>query len=147
MFRRVPGRVEAENYGHQGLGVSYFVKDTNHKAGQYRTSEPVPIEAVESGPDRRRDSGQCIKLGQGEWTAYDIHCLKPQTGRVTLRAKPQSAPATLTFLANGQIIQRTLTGADWGNVALDTVALPEGATTFKIGVTGGTVLFDWLDFE
>ena len=62
IFRRVPGRVEAENYGHEGLNHSYFVKDATQPSKLYRPSEPVPVEpiaaaaAVGAGATRSRAS-------------------------------------------------------------------------------------------
>ena len=43
ILRRVPGSVEAENYGHDGAGKSYSVKDASVRSEYYRTSEPVPV--------------------------------------------------------------------------------------------------------
>ena len=44
ILRQVPGKVEAENYGHEGLNTSYFVEANTANAKYYRTSEPVPVE-------------------------------------------------------------------------------------------------------
>jgi len=32
----VPGRIEAESYGHEGLGKSFFVKDTTKNVSSVR---------------------------------------------------------------------------------------------------------------
>src|SRR5208282_432423 len=68
LFRRVPGKVEAENYDHEGLNNSYFVKTNTARAGYYRTSEPVPVELLEK-------NGQAIRLNADEWTAYAVNSL------------------------------------------------------------------------
>ena len=69
VLRRVPGRVEAENYGHEGLNRSYSVKRTTENARLYRTSEPVTIEPV-GKEGSRWSSEQAIQLIAEEWTAY-----------------------------------------------------------------------------
>ncbi len=70
ILRRIPGRIEAENYGHAGPGRSYSVKNPSQKAKYYRTSEPVPVVPIDPDDTRLR-AGQCIKLSEGEWTAYE----------------------------------------------------------------------------
>ena len=56
------GRIEAENYGHDGPNQSYFVKDASHLSKYYRTSEPVPVEPI-SGVDLW-SSQQGIRLSE-----------------------------------------------------------------------------------
>jgi len=94
IFRRVPVKVEAENYGHEGPNKSYCVKDTGQKAKHYRTSEPVAVEVIEGQDGKRWTSEQYIKLGEGEWTAYEINSLKQQTFRPVVRAKAEGAAAS-----------------------------------------------------
>ena len=53
LFHRLPVRVEAENFGHVGLGKSYSVKDPSRKSPNYRKSEPVTIEISEGGGNRQ----------------------------------------------------------------------------------------------
>ena len=48
LFRRAPGRVEAENYGPEGPDKTYRVNEPEKNASLYRKSEPVP-----SGTGRR----------------------------------------------------------------------------------------------
>src|SRR5207248_3211005 len=72
MLRRVPGRIEAENYGHGGFNKSYFVKNTLQNSKYYRTSQPVPIELIQTG-EGQWHSEQGIQLNSGEWTAYVVN--------------------------------------------------------------------------
>jgi endoglucanase len=70
IFRRVPGKVEAENYGHDGAGTSYFVKDTGQKSKFFtvrqspcRWNPSLPGGAAfvpNKLPDCRRMNGQLI---------------------------------------------------------------------------------------
>ena len=43
ILTRVPAKIEAENYGHDGFNRSYFVADTVNKSKFYRKDEPVKI--------------------------------------------------------------------------------------------------------
>ena len=65
MLRRVPGKVEAENYGHEGADKSFYVKDTSQKAEYYRIREPVLIgligERDRADPCRVQNRGQMAK--------------------------------------------------------------------------------------
>ena len=70
LFHRLPVRIEAENFGHDGLGKSYSVKDPSQKSPNYRKSEPVTIEVSEGGGNRRRESHQSIRLTADEWSSY-----------------------------------------------------------------------------
>ena len=146
MFRRVPGKVEAENYGHEGAGMSYFVKDAGQKSKYYRISEPVPVEQVVSG-DRRFSSDQSIRLKAEEWTAYTIHSLTAKEYKVIARIKAEDAPSVFRFSIRQIEQTMPVIGGDWMEVDLGSVKLSEGANRFKIMVKSGMILFDWFRFK
>ena len=93
LFHRVPGKVEAENYGHEGLNHSYFVKEPAQKSKYYRTSEPVLVELVEPG--------QAIRLNVGEWAAYSVNSLQAKSYALTVRAQMDSVLAVFQVSVNG----------------------------------------------
>jgi hypothetical protein len=128
------------------LNKSFYVKDTAQKAKYYRTSEPVLIELIEGQEDRWL-SQQCIKLGVGEWTAYNINSRKSQTCKPAVRAKAESVPAAFTFSLNGQAEDINMTETDWVDVKLDKTNFLQGINTLKLAVGSGTVYFDWFNFE
>jgi len=142
----VPGKVEAENYGHEGLNKSFYVKDTSQKAKYYRTSEPVPVELI-GGQGEQQLSQQCIKLGAGEWTVYEINSRKAQTCKPAVRAKAESVPAAFVFSLNGQTEDINMTETDWVDIKLDEMKFSEGINTLKLTVSSGTIYFDWFNFE
>lgn len=146
MFRRIPGRVEAENYGHQGEGKSYFVKDASQKAKNYRTEEPVPIDAFQ-GQGRRGSSGQYVTLNEGEWTAYDVRSLAPQTLTAKIRVKADSVPAAFTVSLNGKEQKIEIAETGWKEISLDKAEFLKDWNSVKIQVTGKTVNVDWIVFE
>ncbi len=140
LFRRVPGKVEAENYGHEGLNHSYSVKDSEQKAKYYRTSEPVPIELV-------GDSGQAIRLGEDEWTAYVINSLDARDYALTVRAKAESTPAIFEISINGTSQEITVNDTSWTELRLKPVGLVAGANQIKLSVKSGAAAFDWMIFQ
>ena len=142
MFRRVPGKVEAENYGHDGPDRSYHVNDVTFKAKQYRTSEPVPIDPI--GSDRR-NQGQCIKLSQGEWTSYTIHSLSDQNLSGTIRLKAATT-GSLTLSMNHQTQIFKCENNQWTEFDFN-AQFASGTNTVQLMVTTGEVLIDWLQFE
>ncbi|MBN2139344.1 MAG: cellulase family glycosylhydrolase [Sedimentisphaerales bacterium] len=147
IFRRAPGVVEAENYGHEGAGKSYFVKDAERKSELYRTSEPVPVESTAGGGGRRSRSGQCIRLEAGEWTAYTIHSLTAKEYRLSARIRAVNAPAELQVSIGGQEAKASAGGEDWQEADLGSMKLAEGANSFKVAVKSGVLLCDRLRFS
>ena len=140
LFRRVPGKVEAENYGHKGFGHSYFVKGTEQKAKYYRTSEPVLIEQI-------GDVGQAIRLGAGEWTAYVVNSLDAKDYSLTVRAKSESAPAVFVISVNGNDQEVTASGKGWVEFKLNPVKLTSGSNQVRLSVKKGALSFDWMTFQ
>ncbi len=146
LFHRVPGRVEAENYGHEGLDQSYFVKDTSFKAQYYRTSEPVPIELIGSDGNRWR-SAQAIRLGAGEWTAYTLQSLTARDYAGRVKARSDRGAAEFTVSLNGDSQPASVSGSAWTEVRLGTLHFAAGSNRLKLQVHRGTVSFDWLSFQ
>jgi endoglucanase len=139
LFHRVPGKVEAENYGHEGLNHSYFVKDAALKSDYYRTAEPVPVELA--------DPGLAIRLKTGEWTAYSVNSLKANSCALTVRAKAEDAPAVFTISINRIDQEITADGKGWNEIKLKPVSLLSGANQVKLSVKSGTVGFDCIEFQ
>ncbi len=145
IFRRIPGRIEAENYGHEGANKSYFVKDPSKKSQYYRLSEPVPIEPIAGGG--RRSSGQAIRLGEGEWSAYTINSQASKDYPAVMRARADSGPAVVELSVGGHAQEATLTGADWAEVTLKAVPFSQGTNKLKLLVKSGMASLDWIAFE
>ncbi len=140
LFRRVPGKVEAENYGHEGADVSYFVKGSAKKAKYYRTAEPVPTELVEP-------SGQAIRLSEGEWTAYTVNSLAEKTYALTVKARAESAPAVIQTFVNGISEEMAVTDTNWAELKFKPVSLSTGTNQVKLSVKSGLVGVDWMGFQ
>jgi hypothetical protein len=160
MFRRVPGRVEAENYGHDGPNQSYFVKDASLRSKLYRVSEPVIVEPIEGG--ERGGSQQGLRLGEGEWTAYVIRSLTARDYAAVLRAKAEGGTAVVEVSLGGRTQDVTVSQGDWTEIPLAALSLSQGDWTeiplaalslsqgdnrLKILAKSGTACLDWISLK
>jgi len=146
LFRRVPGRVEAEDYGHQGLNQSYFVKNSRQASKYYRQSEPVPVELIETGGSQRR-SAQGIRLGAEEWTAYSVNSLEARSYETVVRAKAESAPAVFELSLNDHVQQQAVDGKGWVELKLKPAEFVAGPNRLTLRVKSGVACFDWAEFQ
>ena len=144
LLRRVPGRIEAENYGHDGANKSYSVKNATEKSQYYRVLEPVPVEPIAGAS--RRSSGQAIKLAEGEWTTYTINSQISKDYSAVLRARGDGSPAVVELSIGGHAQDATITGSDWAEVALKAVPFSQGPNQLKLLVKSGTATLDWVAF-
>lgn len=147
LFRRLPVRVEAENYGHEGPGKSCSVKEPSMTSPNYRQSEPVPIEISAAGGNPKGESQQSIRLTAGEWTAYSVDSLDTTPRKVVIQAKATSVPAAFTFLFNHQESEYEMNDGNWTKVKTEVVKTERGANRIEVRVNKGTVLFDWFNIE
>jgi endoglucanase len=146
IFRRAPGKVEAENYGHEGAGISYSIKDNDQNSKFYRTSEPVPVELIGAKAGRFR-SEQSIRLRAEEWTVYTINSVTAKNFQVAARIKAENTPSEFQFSIRQQKKTIPVTGDDWMEVDLGSVKLSEGPNRFEIRVKSGEIMFDRFSFE
>jgi endoglucanase len=139
LFRRVPGKVEAENYGHEGLNHSYFVKEPTQKSKYYRTSESVLVELVEPG--------EAIRLNAGEWAAYSVNSLQAKSYELTVRAKMESVLAVFQVSVNDNNQEFVTDKQGWVEFKLKPVNLVAGANQVRLSVKNGSAGFDWMEFQ
>jgi hypothetical protein len=144
MLRRAPARIEAENYGQDGPGKSYFVNDTGRASKFYRTSEPVNILSHQS---TRRQSEQFVSMVANEWTAYAIQSQLPKTYQLTVRVKAADAPAEAQLIFGDQIKRLRIPQTEWSEIKLGEITLPQGLNQLKWLVTRGTVNLDWIELN
>jgi hypothetical protein len=142
MMRRVPGRIEAENYGEEGKDKSYFVKNPDRHSKYYRLSEPVPI--ISTGTNRWQ-SGQYVTLGSTEWTSYTISSDAPKDYRVVAKAKSGSGPATVDITVGSEVQTVTISNEGWTEINVGTMALSAGTNRLKWAVKSGTADLDWIE--
>jgi len=142
MLRQAPARIEAENFGREGLDKSYFVRDTNRLASVYRTAEPVMITA--SGTNRWQ-RGQYITLGPTEWTAYTVQSLAPEDYQLTVRAKAVDKSAKARITIGRQVRKVNIRSHDWTEINLGTITLACGQNRLVWRLQSGAADLDWLD--
>jgi aryl-phospho-beta-D-glucosidase BglC (GH1 family) len=147
MFRRIPGKVEAENYGHDGADKSYHVKDRAQRAAHYRKSEPVTIEPVKEEGWR---SEQAIKLKPDEWTAYTINSLDAASYSGKVRVKAASGPPVELQITLGDaapVQKLAAVSSEWAELPLQPIRFAKGANRLTLRVIRGELLVDWLEFR
>ncbi|GET34261.1 hypothetical protein PbJCM13498_31240 [Prolixibacter bellariivorans] len=144
IFRRIPVKIEAENYGHEGYNVSYFVKDTTQQSKYYRTNEPVPVEVMD-WDKTQRVSQQCIRLNQDEWTAYTVKSAEDGNHPVSIRVEAEQLPASFTVTLNGVAKEIAVQQTDWNEIDLGELSFRKGENQIRLKVDQGIVRFDWMD--
>jgi Cellulase (glycosyl hydrolase family 5) len=142
MLRKVPGRIEAENFGHNGSSISYHVKNTTQRSKFYRTGEPVPISVGES---RRPRSSQFITLSGTEWTAYTIDSTSQQDCEVIVRARATNAPVVAELTIGEKAVGVNLTDTAWKEIKVGAIPFSRGVNRLKWLVKQGTADLDWID--
>jgi hypothetical protein len=146
MFRQVPLKLEAENYGHDGFGKSYMVHDTTKHSKTYRKKEPVPIVVIENN-DRNQPQGQYISLKTGEWTAYKVYSSGKDAYNVLIKLKATSQPATLEININGKKSILKTKGSEWDQNSIKNQQFKSGENEIRITAKKGNVDIDWIDIQ
>ena len=144
MMRRVPTRIEAENYGEDGLNKSYFVKNAEQHSQFYRTSEPVSILSTGS---TRRQSGQYISLDSTEWTSYTVASDAPQDCQIMVKARAAKGPATLEISIGDNVKTVTVSGEGWTEIPVGMLSVAQGGNRLKCTVKSGNADVDWIDLN
>ena len=147
LFHRLPVRIDAENFGHEGPGKSYSVREPSRNSPNYRKSEPVTIEISEGGGNDSRESCQSISLTADEWTSYSVNSPIDKLCSAVIRARATSLPASFTFSFNDQKEEIALNDRTWTKVKGEAVKAVQGANRMELRVNSGSILFDWVDIE
>jgi endoglucanase len=146
ILTRVPGKIEAENYGHEGYSRSYYVKDTISKSAYYRKQEPVKIELDSKDPNQFW-SDQSVTMGSTEWLVYSFNSLEKKKLRLTIRAAAGQKPLVLQIEVNGQQKVVQLSDMDFSNRSAGIFTLNKGENRMKVLVRSGRLKLDWLKFD
>lgn len=146
LFRRVPGRVDAENYGHLGEGRSFHLKPRRGQSGEYRRTEPVPIENM-------APAGFSVGwMEAGEWLEYDVEA--PSAGMVEFSARMAALESGRRFhieraakdLSGPLEAPKTGSWERYEPKAFGSLYLEKGRNRVRfVSDSGGTNL-DWMKF-
>jgi endoglucanase len=142
MFRQVPGKVEAKNYGQEGLNKSYFVKDDDKNAKYYRKTEPVQISSTGTN---RQNTEQVITLNAGEWTAYTIGCTTNCDYETVVRVRAENIPAEAQLMIDDLACDVKISTNAWSEINLGPHSLSSGQHHLKWVVESGVVQLDWFE--
>ena len=142
MMRRAPARIEAGNFGQEGLNKSYFVKNPEQRSKFYRKFEPVSITSLEAS---RWRSSQYITLDSTEWTSYTISSDTPKNYRVVVRAKAASGKSSVELAVGDNARKVTLASDSWSDISVGTVALAQGTNRLKWTVKSGAADLAWIE--
>lgn len=143
ILTRVPAKIEAENYGHDGFNRSYFVSDTISKSKFYRINEPVKINLDGKVADQFW-SEQSIELQQSEWVVYSFESFTAKKYILTLRASAAGGPVQLTVIINNKKVVVDITNTEFNEVSIGNYKLKKGRNTIKILAKSNAVKVDWI---
>lgn len=146
ILTRIPGKIEAENYGHHGFNHSYFVLDSTHRSSFYRKNEPVQVK-LDSKDDGRLRSEQSIELQKSEWVVYDFRCSDNKKHKLSIRASAWKAPAKFMISINKKESEFVINGKDLFENVIGDFSLNKGDNTIKILVKSNTLNLDWIKFK
>lgn len=142
ILTRVPGKIEAENYGHDGYNRSYFVWDTLHKSNYYRKREPVKIK-LDSKDPQQFWSDQSVELQKGEWMVYNFQSLQKRKYRLTVRASAPDASAKAILWLNNKKIKISVKNKTLAEKVIGNYYLLKGENKLKILCNSNTLKIDW----
>ncbi len=140
---RVPGKIEAENYEHNGFNHSYFVLDTINKSKFYRRDEPVKIHLDSKDKDQFW-SEQSIELQASEWVVYRFESLTTGKYDLTLRASAATVPTELAVSINKKKVNVLVTSKEFNEIHIGIHKLKKGKNTIKIRAKSNVVKVDWI---
>ena len=144
MMCRIPLKIEAENYGHNGLNISYFVNDTIFKSKNYRTEEPVPVQLL-SFNKQHLSSEQSIKLKDNEWTKYNFESSENVSYTVILKLKALNGKAKIEVKLNGKPLEINVDDPNWIEQNLGRHIFIKGANELQLFVKSGKLEIDWIN--
>lgn len=144
MMQRIPLKLEAENYGHDGINKSYFVKDAAFKSETYRKEEPVPVFVI-NNDEKSRSSEQAIQLQGGEWTVYHVNCLQNVAYHIQLKGKAIGGDSEVELMVNGKKNQLILKAESWMEKDYGKQIFKQGDNELKLTVKSGQSEIDWIN--
>ena len=145
ILTRIPGKIEAENYGHTGYMQSYFVTDTTARSAYYRKTEPVKI-ALDSKDEKQFWSEQSVEVKKSEWLNYTFASEDGNKRKLTIRAAAVNGPVLLELYMNKRKLKVVVSDTGFTEIDLGNVPVKQVGNTIRVLVKSGTVKLDWLAF-
>jgi endoglucanase len=134
---RVPGRIEAENYGPLGEGRSYHDSDAHNQGNAYR-KDGVDVQLV--------SRSFAASLAEGQWVRYEVHHHAESAGQYEFRALASGASgAKLAVLVDGKPAVRAELSTTLAVTKTQNVTLAPGTHSVDLKAVGGEVTVDWFE--
>jgi endoglucanase len=146
ILTRIPSKIEAENYGHQGFYRSYFVLDTLKKSEFYRKNEPVKI-ILDSKIKDQFWSDQSVELRKSEWLVYNFNGPDNKKHQLSLMASAYGEPVKLTIWINKKKVDFSVINKDLNELKVGNFKLKKGENKIKIQVESNILKLDWIRFN
>ncbi len=145
VFCRVPGKIEAENYGHLGYNKSYFVKDTSARSPYYRKWGPVQIEINDSTKEQYW-SEQWVVLNTDEWLDYQFDAEQAKEYFAELKIYSDSVGEVAELIINDNNVAVSLDNKGWNEIKLENQLLKIKGNKLRIKAKK-PIKIDWICFE
>lgn len=143
---RIPGKIEAENYGFEGYNKSYFVLDTLSKSEFYRKREPVQIK-LDSKDEKQFWSNQSVELQKTEWLVYNFNCLDAKKHQLSMNASTNTLLTDLEIWINDKKVNFSVSNKELKEVTIGNFKLKKGENKIKILVKKNSLKLDWFQFN
>lgn len=144
ILTRIPGKIEAENYGHKGFMKSYYVTDTTRKSAYYRKTEPVQI-SLDSKDEKQFWSEQSVLLKQKDWLNYTYSSIDNGMRKLRIRVAAVNGEAVLEIRMNNRKKKVVVTVPDFSELDISTLPVYAKTNSIRIRVKSGEVKLDWLE--
>jgi hypothetical protein len=145
ILTRIPGKIEAENYGFDGFNLSYFVLDTAGKSEYYRKNEPVKVK-LDSKDKTLLWSEQSIELQKSEWVVYNFESPNNKSHRLIIRASA-AEPANLTIWINNKKISFMVSSNELNELTVGDFFVKKGVNKIKMRVNANLLKLDWITLK
>ena len=149
IFRRVPAKIEAENFGRLGEGKSYSVLSPKEISEIYRAEEPIKIELFNEMETNQqgRSVDLCTVLQKSEWLAYGFSSLANKKLDLIVNVKCEKGKGKLNFSMGDQNIEIEVAGGDWTEISAGKLKVNKGENSIKMMVTEGTLKINWFELK
>ncbi len=150
IFRRVPARIQAENYGHEGEGLSYCLNDPTGRSQHYRPNEPVPIVELEDEDENPRTQEFGVHLCADEWLSYEINSTIDQVLKPIVKARMEGRTIPQIHLElDGKrvVLSRNFFPGKFYYNSGTPITITRSSHELKLVVDEGELIVDWIDIK
>jgi hypothetical protein len=148
IFMRVPGTIEAENFGPEGLNKSYDVQEPAQKSQYYRLAEMVPITMIAENLEIGHGHAEyAIELKAEEWAEYQVNSQELRDYVAKLRVRANPSPAIILVTCGGFSHELIVNSCDWMELKVPAMPLSMGTNRLRLLVKSGAIAVDWLKLE